>query len=53
MKRKMLISIALIIIMLLNCIMPVFAASAAEGGEIELNSKLYTAVKKSLEKQDF
>ena len=51
MKRKMLISIALIIIMLLNCIMPVFAASAAEGGEIELNSKLYTAVKKSLEKQ--
>ncbi len=51
MKRKMLISIALIIIMLLNCIMPLFVVNAAEGGEIELNSKLYTAVKKSLEKQ--
>ena len=51
MRRKMLISIALIIIMLLNCIMPVFVVNAAEGGEIQLNSKLYTAVKKSLEKQ--
>jgi Leucine-rich repeat (LRR) protein len=48
MKRKMLISIALITIMLLNCIMPLFVVNATEGEEIQLNSKLYTAVKTSL-----
>lgn len=51
MKRKMLISIALITIMLLNCILPLFVVNAAEGEEIQLNSKLYTAIVKSLETQ--
>ena len=51
MKRKMLISIALIIIMLLNCMLPLFVVNAAEGDEIKLNSSLYTAIKKSLTKQ--
>ena len=52
MKRKMLISIALILIMLLNCISPLFVVNAAEDNEIVLNSKLYKAVKSSLEQQD-
>ena len=51
MKRKMLISIALITIMLLNCILPLFTVNAAEGEEIQLNSKLYYAVKSSLTTQ--
>ena len=51
MKRKMLISIALITIMLLNCILPLFVVNAAEGEEIQLNSKLYTAITKSLTTQ--
>ena len=51
MKRKMLISIALITIMLLNCIMPSFVVNAVEGEEIQLNSSLYKAVKSSLSKQ--
>ena len=51
MKRKTLISIALILIMLLNCIMPLFVVNAAGGEEIHLNSKLYAAVKKSLSDQ--
>lgn len=50
MKRKMLISIALITIMLLNCMMPILA-NATEGEEIMLNSKLYYAVRESLEMQ--
>ena len=55
MKRKMLISITLLIVMLLNCIMPLFVVNAAEteAEEIQLNSKLFSAVVKSLEKQDF
>ncbi len=51
MKRKMLISIALIMIMLLNCVMPLFVVNAAEGAEIQLNSNLFKAVKASLEAQ--
>ena len=51
MKRKMLISIALITIMLLNCVMPLFVVNAAEGEEIQLNSNLYKAVKASLDTQ--
>ena len=51
MKRKMLISIALIVIMLLNCMMPLFVVTAAEGEGIQLNSKLYNAVKASLAEQ--
>lgn len=51
MKRKTLISIALITIMLLNCICPLFVVNAAEGEEIQLNSKLYTAVKTNLTNQ--
>ena len=52
-KRKMLISIALVAIMLLNCIMPLFEVNAAENQEIKLNKNLYTAVKASLQKQGF
>ena len=50
MKRKMLISIALITIMLLNCMMPILTVNAAisNGEEIQLNSKLYKAIKASL-----
>ena len=51
MKRKMLISIALVAIMLLNCMMPLFVVTAAEGEGIQLNSKLYSAVKASLIEQ--
>ncbi len=51
MKRKMLISIALVTIMLLNCMMPLFVVTAAEGEGIQLNSKLYSAVKASLIEQ--
>ena len=51
MKRKMLISIALVVIMLLNCMMPLFVVTAAEGEGIQLNSKLYNAVKASLIEQ--
>ena len=51
MKRKMLISIALVVIMLLNCMMPLFVVTAAEGEGIQLNSKLYSAVKASLIEQ--
>ena len=51
MKRKMLISITLVTIMLLNCILPVFRVNAAESEEIVLNSKLYTAIMKSLKEQ--
>ena len=49
MKRKMLISIALVTIMLLNCIMPLIPAYAdVSGDSIVLNTKLYKAVKKEL-----
>ena len=50
MKRKMLISIALITIMLLNCMMPLLVVNAnmSGGEEIQLNSKLYKAIKSSL-----
>lgn len=51
MKRKMLISIALITIMLLNCMMPLLVVNAATGGEITLNRKLYLAITKDLKKQ--
>lgn len=50
MKRKALISIALILIMLLNCIMPLFKVYAAEDEEIQLNLELYKAVKASISK---
>ena len=45
MKRKTLISIALILIMLLNCIVPLFKVYAAEEKEIQLNKELYYAIK--------
>ena len=49
MKGKMLISIALITIMLLNCIMPLIPAYAdVSGDSIVLNTKLYKAVKEEL-----
>ena len=52
MKRKMLISIALIMIMLLNCVMPIFAVDTVVNGEdIRLNGNLFKAVKSSLDKQ--
>lgn len=52
MKRKTLISITLLLIMLLNCILPLFVVNAAaDGEEISLNSKLYAAVKSSLQDQ--
>ncbi len=51
MKRKTLISITLLLIMLLNCIMPLFVVNAASGEEIHFNTKLYVAVKKSLSEQ--
>ena len=51
MKRKMLISISLVVIMILNCILPLFVVNAAEGEEIRLNSKLYAAVRTSLTQQ--
>ncbi len=52
MKRKMLISIALIMIMLLNCVMPIFAVDTVVSGEnIRLNSNLFKAVKSSLDMQ--
>ena len=47
-ERKMLISIALIFIMLLNCMMPILSVYATTVDEIVLNSALYQAVKKSL-----
>ena len=53
MKRKMLISIALVTIMLLNCIMPLIPAYAdVSGDSIVLNTKLYKAVKKELIEQN-
>lgn len=52
MKRKMLISMALVLIMLLNCIMPTLVSYAGPTGEeIQLNSKLYYAVKATLVNQ--
>ena len=49
MKRKMLISIALVFIMLLNCIMPLIPVHAdVSEGAIVLNTKLYKAVKSEL-----
>lgn len=51
MKRKTLISIALILIMLLNCILPLVKVNAAESKEIQLNAKLYNAIKSSLNAQ--
>ena len=49
MKRKMLISIALVTIMLLNCIMPLIPVHAdISSGDIVLNTKLYKAVKNEL-----
>ncbi len=51
MKRKMLISIALIVIMLLNCMLPLFVVNAADDQEIKLNSELYESIKKSLTTQ--
>ena len=52
-KRKMLISIALITIMLLNCIMPLIPAYAdVSGDSIVLNTKLYKAIKNELIQQN-
>lgn len=51
MKRKTLISITLLLIMLLNCIMPLFVVNAAGGEEIHFNTKLYAAIKTSLSEQ--
>ena len=48
MKRKMLISITLIIVMLLSSILPVFQVYAASNVVITLSSKLYNAVKTNL-----
>ena len=47
-ERKMLISIALIVIMLLNCMLPIFQVNAATSTEIVFNSNLYQAIKKDL-----
>lgn len=52
MKRKMLISIALITIMLLNCMMPLFTVFAAEGEGIQLNSTLFYAVVDAIKCED-
>ena len=53
MKRKMLISIALVFIMLLNCIMPLIPVHAdVSEGDIVLNTKLYKAVKSELMAQN-
>ena len=55
MNKKMLISIALLFMMILNCIAPViaFTDEAANGDvEITLNSNLYEAVKRSLMEQE-
>ena len=52
MERKRLVSIALMIIMLLNCVLPVFAVDNAEQSNgIQLNLKLYTAIKADLTSQ--
>lgn len=51
MKRKMLISIALIIIMLSSSILPVFQVYAATNVAITLNSKLYDGIKANLMEQ--
>ena len=50
MKRKMLISIALVFIMLLNCIMPLIPvhADVSDEAAIVLNTKLYKAIKNEL-----
>lgn len=46
MKRKTLISVVVLVIMLLNCILPIFRVYAVESNtqSITLNSELYTAV---------
>ncbi len=54
MKRKMLITITLICIMLLNCILPIAqvrAATSTTDVEITLNGNLYNAVKSNLQRQ--
>ena len=50
MKRKMLISIALVLIMLLNCIMPLIPvhADVSDDTAIVFNTKLYKALKNEL-----
>ena len=53
MRRKCLLTVVLVLIMLLQCIGPfAMASDAATGVEITLNSKLYEAVKKSLNEQN-
>ena len=54
MNKKMLISIALLFVMILNCFVPVIAyTDAAANGDVEitLNSNLYEAIKRSLVEQ--
>lgn len=54
MKRKMLITITLIFVMLLNCILPIAqvrAATSTTDVEITLNGNLYSAVKTNLQRQ--
>lgn len=51
MRRKMLITIAIIFIMLLNCILPITQVRAASDVEITLNTELYNGVKLSLQRQ--
>ena len=55
MRKKMLISAALLVVMLLNCILPVFAEGQAVlgNGEIRFNPELYHALVDSLEKDGY
>ena len=52
MKRNKLVVISLIVIMLLNLILPLMKANAAEIQEIQLNDKLYNAVKSYLTQKE-
>lgn len=51
MRRRMLLVVILILAILLQCVIPFNMVYAEESVGVTLNSKLYTAVKKSLEKQ--
>lgn len=51
MRKKMLISIALIVILLLNCIAPVLKVAADTDSAVILESNLYAAIKAELLKQ--
>ena len=52
MKKKMLISIALIAIMLLNCIAPILKVAADTDSRITFEKNMYAALKEELQKQN-